>query len=177
MEYRILASFFGLWFGFQVIYIISKALWNLYLHPLRRIPGPKTWIAFPILRHLESTMGHLDLRMKAFYRTYGEAVRLGPDEVSFITAQAWKDIYGHGHRQLQKFNFTSNMQAPDIITSNDVDHSRFRKALSHGFSAKGARACKKLLYIYSTIFKLISFSIAILLKYSMHSKTGSIVAA
>jgi cytochrome P450 len=82
------------------------------------------------------------------HRNYGEAVRFGPGEVSFITAQAWKDIYGHGHRQLPKFDFTSDMKTPDIINSNDADHSRYRKALSHGFSAKGLQEQEPLLRGY-----------------------------
>jgi cytochrome P450 len=28
----------------------------------------------------------------------------------------------------------------DILTANDADHKRFRKALSHAFSAKGLQA-------------------------------------
>lgn len=69
---------------------------------------------------------------------YGPIVRFGRDEVSFIDPEAWKDIYGHNnkHGQLPKVkNSASNPL--DIVSSNDVDHSRYRKSLSHAFSSKG----------------------------------------
>lgn len=134
--------------GLQLLYIFFKATRNVYFHPLSRIPGPKLWIAFPIWRHIMNMQGRLDVCMCMFHRKYGEVVRFGPDEVSFITVPAWKDIYGHGHRQLQKFIFTSDTKAPDIITGNDVDHSRYRKALAHGFSAKGLQEQEPLLRGY-----------------------------
>ncbi|KAJ0420805.1 cytochrome P450 [Aspergillus carlsbadensis] len=111
------------------------------------IPGPKLWIAFPILRHLSAIRGRLDIDMRHWHTLYGDAVRFGPDEVSFTTAQAWKDIYGHGHRQLPKvLNPTSNTS--DIINANDADHTRLRRVLSHAFSAKGLQSQETLIMSY-----------------------------
>lgn len=137
MEHNKVCIYVGVLVGLPFLYVAVKALWNVFFHPLRGTPGPKLWIAFPVLRHFESIRGRLDISMTRFHGRYGDVVRFSPDEVSFITPQAWKDIYGHGHRQLQKFAFTSDMKTPDIISSNDSDHSRYRKALSHGFSMKG----------------------------------------
>ncbi|EAW12295.1 putative sterigmatocystin biosynthesis cytochrome P450 monooxygenase [Aspergillus clavatus NRRL 1] len=120
-------------------YILASAIRNIYFHPLRDIPGPKSWIAFPLLQHLSAIRGRLDLDMHHWHIKYGAAVRFDPTSVSFITADAWRDIYGHGHKQLPKvLNSGSNTQ--DIISANDADHTRHRKALAHAFSAKGLQA-------------------------------------
>ncbi|KAJ5623733.1 hypothetical protein N7510_000042 [Penicillium lagena] len=122
---------------------------TLYLHPLRNLPGPHLWIAFPILRYISLVRGRLDMDMRAFHNKYGEAVRFGPDEVSFITAQAWKDIYAHGHGDRQFLKVLHSTSNPsDIISANNADHSRFRRALSHAFSAKGLQAQEPILRSY-----------------------------
>lgn len=122
---------------------------TLYFHSLRNLPGPNLWIAFPIFRYLSLVRGRLDIDLRTLHNKYGEAVRFGPDEVSFITARAWKDIYTHGHgdRQLPKvLHSTSNPS--DIISANNADHSRFRRVLSHAFSAKGLQAQEPILRGY-----------------------------
>ncbi|KAJ5395169.1 uncharacterized protein N7487_009472 [Penicillium crustosum] len=105
------------------------------------------WIAFPISRFIALSRGQLDAKMRDFHKTYGEVVRFGPNEVSFITAQAWKDIYGHGHQQLPKvLHSTSN--PCDIVSANDADHSRLRKSLAHAFSAKGLQSQEPIITKY-----------------------------
>ncbi|GKZ27330.1 hypothetical protein AbraIFM66951_005108 [Aspergillus brasiliensis] len=138
-----------------LIYIISTAIWNIFLHPLRRVPGPKLWLAFPILRHISHIRGVLDRDMRAFHNQYGGAVRFSPNEVSFITTQAWKDIYGHGHRQLPKVTGSAG-NPKDIANANGSDHTRFRKAMSHAFSAKGLQAQEPFImkYVNKVISKL-----------------------
>ncbi|KAJ5629034.1 hypothetical protein N7490_011262 [Penicillium lividum] len=110
-------------------------------HPLRRFPGPKWWIAFPVLRHISAIRGLVDLEISRFHLKYGPVVCFGRDEVSFTDAEAGKNIYGHSntHGQLPKVkNSASNPL--DIVSSSDVDHSRYRRSLSHAFSAKGLQA-------------------------------------
>jgi cytochrome P450 len=122
-----------------VIYVLSipaQAFYNLYFHPLRKIPGPKLWIAFPILGQIARVRGVLDAYMCDLHRYYGEAVRYGPDEVSIITEQAWRDIYDHRPNQLER-NILSTTRRPDIFDANEIDHDRYRKAMSHAFSPKG----------------------------------------
>ncbi|KAF7585651.1 hypothetical protein BBP40_010354 [Aspergillus hancockii] len=130
-----------------ILYFCLSTIWYIYLHPLRRIPGPKSWIIFPILRHISAIRGRFDIDMRQIHTQYGAAVRFGPNEVSFTTPEAWKDIYGHGHAQLPKA-LTSASNSLDIISANDADHTRYRKALSHAFSAKGIQEQEPLLARY-----------------------------
>ncbi|KAL4930696.1 cytochrome P450 [Aspergillus undulatus] len=129
------------------LYIPIVAVWYIFLHPLRRIPGPKLWTAFPILRHVSNIHGNLDKDLRRFHAKYGPVVRFGRDDVSFITADAWKEIYGHGHTQLPKV-LASSANKHDIISSDDADHTRYRRALAHAFSARGLQAQEPLLTSY-----------------------------
>jgi cytochrome P450 len=138
-----------------IAYFLAYALYNVYLHPLRKFPGPKSWIAFPVLSHIAAARGLLDGRIREFHVQYGEVVRYTSLEVSFIIADAWKDIYGHGHT-LQKWSFpklpgkAGKKQEMDksIIAANDADHARYRKSLSHAFSEKALRDQEPLLKVY-----------------------------
>ncbi|KAL4788245.1 cytochrome P450 [Aspergillus varians] len=105
------------------LYTAIVAICYMNLHHLRRIPGPNSWIVFPILREISTIRGTFDRDLRRFHAKYGPVVWFGGDEVSFITADAWKDIYGHRHRQLPK-------------------------ALSHAFSARGLRAQEPILNSY-----------------------------
>lgn len=71
-------------------------------------------------------------------------VRIAPDELAFTNGEAWKPIYGTrvGHGQKQK-DMRVYPPPPNgvatIIQSNDADHSRFRRLLSHAFSEASLR--------------------------------------
>ncbi|KAL6228775.1 hypothetical protein BDW75DRAFT_246343 [Aspergillus navahoensis] len=86
-------------------------------------------------------------------------VRFAPSEVFFITPEAWKAIYGHGHAQLPKV-LTSVSSMGDIISANDRDHSRHRKALAHAFSARGLQTQEPLVkgYVDKLIERLKGFA-------------------
>ncbi|EJP62380.1 Cytochrome P450 CYP65T7 [Beauveria bassiana ARSEF 2860] len=115
---------------------VGTILYRLYLHPLSNFSGPKSWIAFPLLRQIAHIRGLLDARMCDFHRIYGPVVRFGPGEVSFITEDAWRDIYDHKPNQLQRF-ILPTARRPDIFDAEEADHDRYRKAMSHAFSPRG----------------------------------------
>lgn len=122
----------------QVVLIFSKAVYNLFLHPLSRFPGPPSWVTFPILKNLAQIQGQLDFKIRDSHQHYGSVVRCGPNELSFTSPTAWKDIYGHGHPELPK-SFpngvgTRDAGASNIISANTTDHLRFRRAMLPAFS-------------------------------------------
>jgi hypothetical protein len=110
------------------LYLFNRAIYHFYFHPLHQIPGPKAWIVFPIPCYAATVRGDLDARLQKLHQEYGAIVRLGPNQLSFITAEAWKDIYA-GHRQLPKAMGSGMDHVTNIIIANDADHSRFRKSL------------------------------------------------
>ncbi|KAI9146702.1 Reducing polyketide synthase hmp8 [Paramyrothecium foliicola] len=86
---------------------------------------------------------------------YGDIVRLAPDELSFLAPESWKEIMGH-RQQGQKENGKDPNYAPpatqDIIGANRVDHTRMRKALSHGFSQQAMLNQQPLIKGYIDLF-------------------------
>ena len=88
---------------------------------------------------------------------YGAVVRIAPTELSFITADAWHDIYGH-HQGSPKFAKNPLWMAPgengvhSILSANDADHSRYRRLLSHAFSERALLQQEWLVQSYVDLF-------------------------
>lgn len=83
--------------------------------------------------------------LKQLHDRYGPVVRFTQDDVSFITAGAWKQIYGHKANGEQSFDKDLRLYRPSlsgassIITAKDADHRRMRRLLAHAFSEKALR--------------------------------------
>ncbi|KAI9875449.1 MAG: hypothetical protein M1830_008463 [Pleopsidium flavum] len=137
-----------------IIFLTVKAVYNIYFHPLRSFPGPKSFAATRI-SHVRSLLtGQLSSNVKDLHDEYGEIVRIAPDELSFNGPQAWRDIYGHrqGHKSFVKdyaFFGTPLEGVHSIITTpSDADHSRMRRLLAHAFSEKALREQEPLITSY-----------------------------
>lgn len=144
-----------------VIFLVNEAriaIYNLYFHPLRKFPGPKSWIAFPVLRYISGCRGDFDKILVQLHQKYGSVVRFCDDSLSFTTAQAWDDIYGYGHgtKQWRKQEFRPPNSEHNILFSDDEHHARFRKALAHSFSERSLQLQEGLIkkYIDALIFAL-----------------------
>ncbi|EUC27100.1 hypothetical protein COCCADRAFT_10212 [Bipolaris zeicola 26-R-13] len=139
-----------------VTWQLAVIIYNIYFHPLRHFPGPKLWIASCLVRHYYAIIGSFDDKIREFHLQYGEVVRFSPYELSFRTAAAWKDIYGHNRVQMPKGLFYSPDETPNISFSNDADHSRYRKSMANAFSEKSLRQQESLIkqYIDEMIHKL-----------------------
>jgi cytochrome P450 len=91
------------------------------------------------------------------HRLYGPVVRLGPNELSFIDAQAWKDIYGFqpaGKSENPKdprfFDFAS-LEVKSLVNSTDADHARARRIFSKAFSDKALKEQEPLFVKYADL--------------------------
>jgi cytochrome P450 len=79
-------------------------------------------------------------RLSELHEKYGNIVRIGPNELSYIEPEAWESIMG-------RFSGVENPKAPwysspdykDIVGARMNDHTRMRRLLSYGFSS-GAMA-------------------------------------
>lgn len=129
-------------------------IYNLYFHPLSVYPGPKSFIATSIPLARSFLRGSQPRDVKHLHDIYGDVVRIGPNDLSFINADAWKDIYGHrpGKSEMEKdkkFYLNGGPAPPgDILTANEADHSRFRRLLSRSFSEKALRDQEPLIRTY-----------------------------
>ncbi|OCL02961.1 putative cytochrome P450 monooxygenase [Glonium stellatum] len=130
--------------GLVLLYCVSRGIYNAFFHPLRHFPGPKLWSTTFLFRHVAAMRGQLDWSIKAFHDKYGDVVRFSPDELSFSSEQAWKDIYGHRDVPLVKDpGWYSIVKGPggaqSIFNAGPQSHPRMRKQLSHAFSEKALR--------------------------------------
>ncbi|KAK2021586.1 cytochrome P450 [Colletotrichum zoysiae] len=120
-------------------YVFGTIVYNVYFHPLRQYPGPKLWAATRIPYVRNSLSGQSHQKILALHREYGPIVRVAPDELAYNHPDSFKDLHGH-----LKKNTGDHGRDPvaviesrhGIIGANREDHSRFRRALSHGFSAQ-----------------------------------------
>ncbi|RKF61958.1 Cytochrome P450 monooxygenase aclL [Erysiphe neolycopersici] len=135
-----------------VIFITSRAIHNVFFHPLRKFPGPLTHKITSMVIGYHQFRGSGVYHLRDLHDKYGTIVRVGPNELSFIDEQAWADIYGHrtsqGIGDLPKdlrTNRPEDNNVPNIINANDVDHRRFRRIQAPLFSDKAISAQEPLI--------------------------------
>ena len=122
--------------------MISVAVYNIYFHSLSVYPGPKVAAATKIPIAYVSWMGRLSHWQQALHEEYdSDVVRISPDELSFISPTAWRDIYATRQGGTNPFSKDLVLYTgiKSIVAANDADHSRIRRLLSHAFSDKALR--------------------------------------
>ena len=126
----------------MLVAILGRALYNLFLHPLRRFPGHPLWRAFDAPYAYHHFHGRLPPKVLELHNRYGPIVRIAPGQLAFLDPQAWKDIYGHrvgahtGAEELSKsyrFYRTKGI-APTLVAETRDNHALIRKQLAKGFS-------------------------------------------
>ncbi|KAI9665460.1 MAG: hypothetical protein M1831_001602 [Alyxoria varia] len=132
----------GIALGLIVLAHIGSFIYNIYFSPLRSYPGPKLWAGTRLFEFWHQTRGSLIHKVHGFHEKYGPVVRIAPTEISYITASAWKEIYGHRSVEMPKVMDGRGGILPSpngvhtILTAPRGDHSRIRRNVSHAFSAK-----------------------------------------
>ncbi|KAL4895595.1 cytochrome P450 [Aspergillus ambiguus] len=134
--------------------ITTKCIYELFINPLARFPGPKHAAISRIPNLYHTFKGDLVDWITELHTIYGNTVRVAPSELSYSAPDAWKGIYGHataGKKTTEKdtrFYGPSFNGAPDIIRALGPDHSRFRRNFSHAFSEKALREQQSLISHY-----------------------------
>ena len=80
-------------------------------------------------------------------------MRIAPNKVSYITAQAWKDIYGHKKASEPEMAKDAKWQvadpnSPHLVYSTREQHGHYRRLFSNGFSDRSLREQEPLLQGY-----------------------------
>jgi hypothetical protein len=77
------------------VYLVSLAIYRIYLDPLSGFPGPKIAAFTSYYLQGYTLKGQRAAILKEMHDKYGEVVRVAPNQLSFIGETAWKDIYAH----------------------------------------------------------------------------------
>ncbi|GIZ46272.1 hypothetical protein CKM354_000940400 [Cercospora kikuchii] len=130
-----------------LISIAGICFHRLFLHPLRKHPGPKLWAVSRLPWIISTVKGTITHDVARLHEIYGPVVRLAPDELSYITPDASKTIYQSNPEfpkdpmHLPPFHNGT----PGILAANKHNHTRFRRMLGPAFSDKGMRAQQPLI--------------------------------
>ena len=86
-------------------------------------------------------------------KRYGPVVRIGPSELAFTTAEAWKDVYGNhgaGAENPKDMRFYRLVKSvPDsIISAGQQEHAMLRRWLAYGFSDRSLQAQESIISSY-----------------------------
>ena len=127
--------------------ILFAAVYNVFPNPLRHYPGSIWDIAFPMFTQYTTMRGRFVQRVKQRHDQYGEVVRVAPYILSYISPQAWKDIYGHTN-DIPKAIASTDFLQHSVFTAPKGDHARQRKAMAPAFSDKSLMGQEQLIRVY-----------------------------
>ncbi|TGJ78464.1 hypothetical protein E0Z10_g10302 [Xylaria hypoxylon] len=136
-----------------VIYYTIQSVQLLFFHPLSKYPGPKLAAISDLWWVWGLSTERLPFIIRDLHKKHGDVVRVGPNDLSFATVEAYQDIHGHvskGKARFLKTEFYDNDDpTPRITGARDPEvHARQRKALSHAFSAKSLREQEEIVQKY-----------------------------
>ncbi|KAH7148170.1 cytochrome P450 ClCP1 [Dactylonectria macrodidyma] len=122
----------------------SVALYNIFLSPLSSYPGPKLSAATSIPYLNAVLTGSTWSYVYKLHQKYGDVVRISPNELSYTSAQAWRDINAHrlGKTLPDKeaaFYVDLPNGVPSLFSVKNKQHGRLRRPLAHAFSEKALR--------------------------------------
>lgn len=130
-----------------VLALAAHVVYNLYFHPLRKFPGPLAFRATRLAFIRRLLAGTLPFDVARIHEQYGPVVRIAPNELAFLSPEAWRDIYGHrtgtqhGADEFEKSStfYRARGIPPNIISESRENHTLLRKQLAHGFSDRAMR--------------------------------------
>ncbi|KAK8000961.1 trichothecene c-15 hydroxylase [Apiospora marii] len=135
----------------MVVYLVGLVLYNLFLHPLRKFPGPKLWAATRIPYTRNQLSGVSPQHMLDLHLQYGPIVRVAPEILSINHPDGMKQVRGHrraGQPEHGKDPLHVAANATNIIGADRDNHARFRRILAHVFSAQAMAEQEPLIKVY-----------------------------
>ncbi|RMZ71780.1 cytochrome p450 [Pyrenophora seminiperda CCB06] len=142
--------------GLVIVNFIVTSVYNVFFHPLSKYPGPRLASATGLVFYYYLITGSEVEWNRQCHERYGEVVRLGPDRLSYITAQAWKDINGFragGRLENPKDPSSTLIEGPNAARSliNILDHQhhgRVRKVFTNAFSDRALKLQEPLISLH-----------------------------
>ncbi|KAG9237994.1 benzoate 4-monooxygenase cytochrome P450 [Amylocarpus encephaloides] len=129
-----------------LLYFVISAIYNLYVGPLAKYPGPffakiSSWPNF-----YHSLTGYRHIWIWQCHQIYGETFRYKPNGLLFDSPRAFRTIHGaKANVKRAKFYEFWSRNSKDVHTLSTVDpgvHARKRKVLNQAFSAQAIRSAE-----------------------------------
>ncbi|KAI0171940.1 cytochrome P450 [Hypoxylon sp. FL1284] len=122
-----------------IVYLLYRAVWNLFYHPLSHIPGPRLAAAtyLPEFWYDVVKFGRYTKEIAKMHDIYGPIIRINPDEVHCNDAQFIDEIYASGNRKRDKplhQIIGSTMEESFFATAGHDQHRMRRAPLAKLFS-------------------------------------------
>lgn len=106
------------WYILIPLLITTHYLRRRYASPLRRYPGPFLASVSRLWKLLSTASGHTHLDFIALHKRYGPVVRIAPNEVSFASPEAARQLLsaGKGFHKTDFYGVFPPPENPDIFT-------------------------------------------------------------
>ncbi|KAK2005978.1 cytochrome P450 [Colletotrichum eremochloae] len=118
-------------------YLLGYALYQLFVSPLSKIPGPKLWAVSYIPYVRLYTSGHSHRKILKLHQQYGPIIRVGPTHVSIHHPDAHEIVKNKPKSEENpKDALDTGHIRQSILGAPRADHQRYRRLLAHGFSAQ-----------------------------------------
>ncbi|RYN87356.1 Isotrichodermin C-15 hydroxylase [Alternaria tenuissima] len=128
-------------FEIAVVYAVGLAIYRVYFHPLRKIPGPKHYAASGLPLAIENSFrGLFTKKVLRFHEKYGDIVRTGPNHVSMNGTIGWPEVFGHSRGGRPEFSHwhdfyqIGDKSNQSLFPADRESHRRQRRLLAHAFS-------------------------------------------
>ncbi|KAJ6282208.1 cytochrome P450 [Bipolaris maydis] len=132
-------------FGLLSSWHLGNIVYNLFFHPLKKIPGPFLARCSPIFMIRVLHRRRLNTIIADLHSKFGPVVRIGPNELSFSTVNAQKKIYNSSNNNINTYftkQWTVQEQAENlllvgtnIITTHDKElHRKLKRGIQPAFT-------------------------------------------
>ncbi|KAI0120146.1 cytochrome P450 [Nemania sp. FL0031] len=119
-------------------YLVFETIYNLFFHPLRKIPGPFLAKIGQSWRNHKYIRGTWHDDCLELHEKYGNVVRIAPNEISFVDEQGLGSLYSHGKRVV-KTNWYDTWAVPNMpisfFAATDIKmHRHVRSRVASAYS-------------------------------------------
>ncbi|KAI3392899.1 hypothetical protein diail_4986 [Diaporthe ilicicola] len=121
-----------------------RCAYLIWFHPLSKYPGPKLAACTELWYARSWTGGKWHDSINKAHRTYGDIIRIAPNELSFASVQAFKDIYGAPSKTRKLFPksdlfYDTGIQSM-VFEMDPEEHAKQYKLFAPSFRTSAVRS-------------------------------------
>ncbi|KAF2758397.1 benzoate 4-monooxygenase cytochrome P450 [Pseudovirgaria hyperparasitica] len=124
--------------------ILVKAVYNVFFHPLARVPGPILCKLSGLPSFYHAVKGDHHVWLWQLHQVYGTRIRPRPDRVLFNDPAAYNDIYNAKANVQKAPSYRAYINGnTDVNTTTTIEkaaHTKKRRLLNLAFNEKSLRA-------------------------------------